>query len=104
MAVPQIASLVTSVRLGYDALTLFIIITMTNTAPVVLDVEQIRIAIEVYNRLMAVDVRTVELYENGIKLDIPQQRREEWLFTGLGLPHFIETDFYKTGFTEVDQE
>lgn len=51
---------------------------------------------------MKLDPNEVELYENGRKIEVPQKYKDDWRFTGLGFCGFIETEFYKSGFTEDD--
>jgi phage pi2 protein 07 len=66
-----------------------------------LDIETVRKLLELYRAISRLDVKNVDFYENGMKVDISQSILDEWRFIGLSLPMFIETDFYKQGFIEV---
>ncbi len=41
------------------------------------------------------DLRDIEFFENGMKLDIPQEILDNFEFTGLNNIDFIWSDFYK---------
>lgn len=66
------------------------------------DVEEVRALIEKYREMQRIKVHEVELYENGVKVEVPQQYKDDWKFCGLGFCGYIEFEFYKTGF--VDDE
>jgi hypothetical protein len=65
-----------------------------------IDVEKVREIIEEHRRLQNLNPNEVELYENGVKIDVPQKFIDEWRFIGLGFCGFIETEFYKTGWID----
>lgn len=66
----------------------------------IVHVEDIRHLIAKYRAAMDLDPAKVELYENGEKVEVPEQFIKDWKFCGLGFCGFIETDFYKTGFVD----
>lgn len=66
------------------------------------NVEDIIMLIAKYRAAQNLNVHEVELYEGGVKIDVPQQFKDDWKFTGLGFCGYIEHEFYKTGF--VDDE
>jgi hypothetical protein len=66
------------------------------------DVEEVRALIQKYREMQNLNVHEVELYENGVKVDVPQQFKDDWKFCGLGFCGYIEYDFYKTGFVDED--
>jgi hypothetical protein len=67
---------------------------------IVVHVEAARNLIAQYRALQELNVHEVELWENGEKVDVPQQFKDDWKFCGMGFAGFIEYDFYKTGFVD----
>ena len=65
-----------------------------------LDVKKAREIVQAYDELNNLDVKDVEFYEDGVKLDIDPKIIDDWRFVGLGLAWFIGTEFYKTGWVE----
>lgn len=59
------------------------------------DVEEIRAIIEKYREMQKLDVNEVDLYENGIRIDVPQSLKDEWKYAGLCFCEYIEFEAYK---------
>jgi hypothetical protein len=64
------------------------------------DVEEINRLRAAIRKINALDLNLIDFYEGGEKLEISQQRKDEWAFTGMSNADFIDTDFYKTGWTQ----
>jgi hypothetical protein len=68
-----------------------------------IDLEEARTIISKYRELSKLDPNEIELFEEGVKVDVPQKNIDDWKFTGLNLSHYIEDEFYKHGFTEIKE-
>ena len=55
-----------------------------------IDVEEVVALHNRFREINNLEIRSVEFYYKGVKLEIPQEAIEEWRFTGLGLMHFVE--------------
>lgn len=49
------------------------------------------------NEINSVDIEDIEFYENGEKVDVPQEHINNWRFIGLNNIEFITTEFYLDG-------
>jgi hypothetical protein len=66
------------------------------------NVEDIILLIAKYRAAQNLSVHEVELYEGGVKIDVPQQVKDDWKFCGLGFCNYIELEVYKHGFRDDD--
>lgn len=48
------------------------------------------------NEINSTDIKDIEFYINGVKVDVPLESLEEWRFTGLS-----NTDFIYFGIPEI---
>jgi hypothetical protein len=65
------------------------------------DIEHIRYLKEELRKINALDFESIDFYENGKKTYIPPDIRDHWRFIGMTNACFIDTDFYKTGWSYV---
>lgn len=64
------------------------------------NVEDVMSLIAKYKEMQSLNVDDVELYENGIKVIVPDNIKKDWKFCGLGFCGFIELEVYKYGFVD----
>ena len=61
------------------------------------DIEHIKYLQEERIKINREQLKDIEFYENGVKVDISPSIIENFGFIGLNNTDFIETDYYKTG-------
>lgn len=62
-----------------------------------IDVEKVKESYKQSHYYNNLNLKEIDLYENGEKIEISDELIEEWRFVGLGLEYFIITDTYKNG-------
>jgi len=67
-------------------------------------VEYIRWLREELVKINKPELEDIEFFENSVLLEIDPKLIEDFKFTGLGNVGFIETGFYKEGFSEVGDD
>lgn len=66
-----------------------------------IDVEEVLRLQAAIRRINSLKLEEIDFYENGKKLDIDEKIRTDFKFCGLSNVDFIDTEFYKDGWTEV---
>jgi hypothetical protein len=64
------------------------------------DVETIRDLKAQLRAINELPFEDIEFYEMLSPLEIPKEIREHWKFIGMNNADFIDTDFYKDGFSD----
>jgi hypothetical protein len=64
------------------------------------NVEYVREVVAMRHRLNQLDLGAVELYEGGVRVEVPEKVKDDWRFTGLCFCDFIASNFYKTGWVD----
>lgn len=61
------------------------------------DIEYVKLLYQQMDIINRENLKNIEWYENGIKLNIDPELLEEWKFIGLSNVYFILNGFYRNG-------
>jgi len=66
-----------------------------------IDVEEVRQLQKRIDQINRAKITDINFYENGVKLEIPENVYHEWSYIGLNNMDFINLNFYKRKYNDI---